>query len=327
MSKKLARCTKFIFLVSLVLSHFVGNKNEGFADTAASSTFIYPYDNYNKGKMDPQLTGWPLTEEEKTYIAIPNYKRRPGAEVKKFNPSMMPVTPSADSFGGPTAYMDAHAKILDRVSKYKADKGNDVDILLMGDSITAQWCNMAAYNAYPQPFNTAWTKAFPNYTALNTGIGGDKSQGLLWRLDHGGNILGELKPKLIIMAIGHNNMFFTPDTGIPAAAEGIKYCVLNVRHKYPEAEVLVVKILPNKDPSAKFYVDAKAINATLDGFKLDSDPKVHIMPDMWADWTTADGKLIDGLLRDGVHPSQDKGYALYAEKLKPIVDKILAMKK
>jgi platelet-activating factor acetylhydrolase IB subunit beta/gamma len=281
----------------------------------------YPYAPYNEGKMDPQKNGWPLTQAEKDYIAKPSYQRRPGKEANQHLPKMWPVTPSADSFGGPTAYSDCHEKLLKAIDQYKVENGSEVDILLVGDSITWQWCGMAGYNAYPQPFNAAWTGSFSAYKTVNIGLGGDKTQGLLWRLDHNG--LGGLNPKLVILAIGHNDMFFTGETGIEAAAQGILYCLKNIREKLPQSDVLVMKILPNKSPETPFYKDAQAINTALDAMNLENDPKVHLLPDPWKDMTNTDGTLIDGLLRDGVHPSQDQGYAFLAKKIKPLVDKIL----
>ena len=38
----------------------------------------YPYKPYNDGKMDPQLTGWPLTKEESDYVAKGSYLRASG---------------------------------------------------------------------------------------------------------------------------------------------------------------------------------------------------------------------------------------------------------
>ena len=39
-------------------------------------------------------------------------------------------------------------------------------------------------------------------------------------------------------------MFYTPETGIEPAAQGIKVCVENLREKFPKAPVVVVKIFP-----------------------------------------------------------------------------------
>ena len=86
----------------------------------------------------------------------------------------------------------------------QANKG-PIDVLLVGDSITMQW-------------GASWKKHFPDLKTVNIGIGGDKTQNVLWRLDHGG--VEGLQPKAIVLMIGNNNMFFTPETGIEAAAQG-----------------------------------------------------------------------------------------------------------
>lgn len=44
-----------------------------------------------------------------------------------------------------------------------------IDVLLVGDSITIQW-------------GESWKKQFPDLKAINIGIGGDKTQNVLWRL-------------------------------------------------------------------------------------------------------------------------------------------------
>jgi hypothetical protein len=47
-------------------------------------------------------------------------------------------------------------------------------------------------------------------------------------------------------------MFFTPETGIEAAAKGIEMCLKNLREKFPAAEVIVAKILPAHAPGHRF---------------------------------------------------------------------------
>ena len=37
----------------------------------------YPYAPYNDGKMDPQKTGWPLTDQELKYVLLPEHERQP----------------------------------------------------------------------------------------------------------------------------------------------------------------------------------------------------------------------------------------------------------
>lgn len=270
----------------------------------------YPYTT-----AEPQKTGWPLTEEERKYVLTPEHERRPGSEQKKHLPAVWPATPSAGFWTG-SAWLDTHAKLVEYV---KANHG-PIDILLVGDSITQQWGSVLE----GKPFNAAWQKTFGQYKTVNIGIGGDKTQNVLWRLDHGG--VEGLEPRLVILLIGNNNMFFTPETAVEAAAQGIKMCVANVRDKFPKAEVIAVKVFPAHAPGVPFYDDIKKVNAALDALKLDSDPKVRVL-DIIGDLVNPDGTLKAGLfLPDKVHLTQEAGYGLYADKLKPVVERLLGNK-
>jgi beta-glucosidase len=253
---------------------------------------------------EPQKTGWPLTAEERAYVIDkPEYERRPGRESNKHLPQLWPQVPTAGHFGGDSwlKLHEAHVKTV------QANQG-PIDVLLVGDSITIQW-------------GESWKKHFPDLKAVNIGIGGDKTQNVLWRLDHGG--VEGLQPKAIVLMIGNNNMFFTPETGVEAAARGIQMCVANLREKFPAAEVIVAKILPAHAPGVRFYEDIKKTNAALEALKLNSDPKVHIL-DLWSDFTTADGALKPDLFSaDNIHLTQAGGYKVYAAKLKPLLERAL----
>ena len=258
---------------------------------------------YAYATAEPQKTGWPLSAEEEAYVLKPEYERRPGAEITQHKPELWPVVPSAGFWEGRT-WLDTHANL---VKVAQANKG-PIDVLLVGDSITMQW-------------GAAWQKHFGNHKTVNIGIGGDKTQNVLWRLDHGG--VEGLEPKLVVLMIGNNNCFFTPETGIEPAAKGIKACVDNLREKFPKTPVVVVKVLPAHAPGNAFYEDIKKINAALDGLKLDGDPMVHLL-DLTTDFVNADGTLKKDLFSpDAIHLTQEGGYELYATKLKPLVEKLL----
>jgi lysophospholipase L1-like esterase len=248
---------------------------------------------------EPQRTGWPLTAEERAYVVDkPEHERRPGRESNKHLPPLWPVVPTAGHFGGDSwlKLHEAHVKTV------QANQG-PIDVLLVGDSITIQW-------------GDSWKKNFPDLKAVNIGIGGDKTQNVLWRLDHGG--VEGLQPKAIVLMIGNNNMFFTPETGIEAAAKGIEMCLKNLREKFPAAAIIVAKILPAHTPGNAFYEDIKKTNAALDSLKLDSDPKVKVL-DLWPDFTNADGTIKKDLFTpDNIHLSP-AGYEVYAERLKPLL--------
>ncbi len=248
---------------------------------------------------EPQKTGWPLTAEERAFVVgKPEHDRRPGRESNKHLPQLWPQVPSAGHFGG-DAWLKLHEA---RVRTVQANYG-PIDVLLVGDSITIQW-------------GESWGRHFPNLKAVNIGIGGDKTQNVLWRLDHGG--VEGVEPAAIVLMIGNNNMFFTPETGIGAAAKGIETCVRNLREKFPAATIIAVKILPAHAPGNRFYEDIKKTNAALDPLKLDSDPAVRVL-DLWSDFTNADGTIQQALYApDTIHLSP-AGYAVYASKLKPLL--------
>jgi beta-glucosidase len=248
---------------------------------------------------EPQKSGWPLTAEERAYVIDkPEHDRRPGRESNKHLPQLWPQVPTAGYFGG-DSWLKLHEAHVRTVQKNQGP----VDVLLVGDSITIQW-------------GDAWKKHFPGLQAVNIGIGGDKTQNVLWRLDHGG--VAGLKPKTIVLMIGNNNMFFTPETGIEAVALGIQMCVKNLREKFPEAGIIVAKILPAHAPGIRFYEDIKRTNAALDPLKLDRDPNLQVL-DLWNDFTNADGTIKKALFSpDDIHLSP-AGYAVYAERLNPLL--------
>jgi lysophospholipase L1-like esterase len=270
---------------------------------------------YPHKPADPQPMGWPLTAEERAYVVEkPEFDRRPGRESNKHLPQLWPVVPTAGHWGG-TSWLDTHTKLVNNV---RANAG-PVDVLLVGDSITQQWGSPLDKGI----LNDAWMKAFPNYKAINIGIGGDKTQNVLWRLDHGG--VEGLNPRSIVLMIGNNNMFFSPETGVAAVAQGVKACLRNLRERFPEAELVVAKILPCHAPKNRFYEDIVLTNTEIDKLNLEADPKVHLL-DLTQRFINEDGTLKQILFKpDNIHLSLE-GYTLYAAQLKPLLDAFLSGK-
>ena len=85
-------------------------------------------------------------------------------------------------------WMKRHESFNERV------KQGNVDLIFIGDSITQGWEGAG---------KDVWDEFYGKRNAVNLGIGGDRTQHVLWRLDHG-NIDG-IKPKLAVLMIGTNN--------------------------------------------------------------------------------------------------------------------------
>src|SRR5262245_2881689 len=109
-------------------------------------------------------------------------------------------------------------------------KQGNADLIFIGDSITQGWENAG---------KNVWAEFYAKRNAVNLGIGGDRTQHVLWRLDHG-NIEG-IKPKLAVLMIGTNNSGANTSQQI---AEGVKLIVEKLRAKLPTTKVLVLAIFP-----------------------------------------------------------------------------------
>jgi platelet-activating factor acetylhydrolase IB subunit beta/gamma len=265
--------------------------------------FDYPYK-----PADPQPTGWPLTEAEKAYLGKAEFERRPGVADQKFLPQLWPSVPFAQGWGG-TAYADHH----DSLVKMVQSKKGPCDVLLVGDSITIQFEKDLAGNEN-------WKLNFPDYSAVNIGVGGDRTHSVLWRLDHGG--ADGLEPKVIILMIGNNNMYFAAETSTAAVARGIKTCVARLREQFPKTPIILTKILPCSAPGDAFYENILKTNADLDQVAITDDPLVQVL-DFGKELLNADGTLKAELYApDRIHLSK-AGYALYAEHLRPLLAKLL----
>src|SRR5262249_46197071 len=85
-------------------------------------------------------------------------------------------------------WRELHRRYVER-----AKKGNS-DLLFLGDSITQGW---------NENVSEVWKRFYGPRSAVNFGIGGDRTQHVLWRINHGE--LDGIKPKVAVLMIGTNN--------------------------------------------------------------------------------------------------------------------------
>jgi beta-glucosidase len=202
-----------------------------------------------------------------------------------------------------TWWQDRHKSMNERVKK------GDVDLLMIGDSITHGWEGGG---------KDVWKQYYEKRNAVNLGIGGDQTQHVLWRLDNG-NIAG-IQPKLAVLMIGTNNA----GCGNPAEiAAGVKAIVTKLRTKLPRTKVLVLAIFPRgadtKDHLRQVNTKANEIIA-----KLADNRDVYFL-DIGAKFLDKDGNLPREIMPDLLHPNT-KGYRIWAEAIEPTVNKLLGEK-
>lgn len=103
-----------------------------------------------------------------------------------------------------------------------------IDLVFVGDSITDGWRSGG---------QSVWQKYFAVHKALNLGISGDRTEHVLWRLQHGE--LDGYKARLFVIMIGTNNGDSPPDV-----AEGIKAIIAEIKGKQPQANILLLGMFP-----------------------------------------------------------------------------------
>jgi beta-glucosidase len=189
----------------------------------------------------------------------------------------------------------------------RVKKGN-VDLLMIGDSITHGWEGDG---------KEIWKKYYDKRNAVNLGIGGDCTQHVLWRLENG-NIDG-ISPKLAVIMIGTNNA-----GNIHGSAEdivlGVKTIVEKLRKKLPNMKILVLGIFPRgeDDKDALRKVNMKAN----EGIAKLGDDKMVFYLDIGDKFLGPDRKLPRDIMPDLLHPNA-KGYEIWAEAMEPTVAKLL----
>jgi platelet-activating factor acetylhydrolase IB subunit beta/gamma len=279
----------------------------------------YPYPAYAEGRLDPQPFGWPLTAEERAYVQIPEFERKPGKDVQKHRPDMWPVVPTASRWRKApeeNIWINHHAQSIEQARA----AGDGLDVLLIGDSITQGWGGSPIDSVH---WSQAWQKHFGRLRTVNAGIGGDRTESVLWRLEHG--LLDGVTPRAVVLMIGVNNAPHVAANGVPpaAVAQGIALCVENVRLKAPSSQVVVVKVVPAFATDSAVHRGILAINAALDALELPKDDHVHVV-DAGAGFFAADGKLNTAAYSDGHLHLSPVGYGLVAESLAPVLGKVLA---
>ena len=186
----------------------------------------------------------------------------------------------------------------------KARQGH-IDLIYVGDSIVQHYDNQG---------REVWEHYYAPRHALNLGISGDRTEHVLWRLDHG-NIDG-LSPKLAIVMIGQNNGGHNTGEEI---GEGVTAVVQKLRNRLPDTRILLLGIFQRREkPTPERAVLAKAneiITKLADGkniFYLDIN-SVFVRPD---------GTISRTLMPDFEHPSP-LGHRLWAEAIEPKVAELM----
>jgi len=198
-------------------------------------------------------------------------------------------------------WMRRHQSFNERVKK------GDVDLTFIGDSITQGWEGAG---------RGVWKEFYGNRKAVNLGIGGDRTQHVLWRLDNG-NVEG-ISPKLAVVMIGTNNSGRGRSTA-PEMVDGVTAVIAKIRAKLPKTKVLLLDIFPRGQAFNEQRGKILQVNQALR--RLESDPAITYLP-IGHHFIENDGSLSKEIMPDALHLST-KGYRIWAEAIEPSVARLL----
>lgn len=223
---------------------------------------------------------------------------------KSVNTAVMPVPRlDQDCYN----WWTRHAEALDAGARLKPE------VVLIGDSITHFWAGEPrSLNRLNGP--RAWAATFGSRRVLNLGFGWDRTQNVLWRLDHGE--FDGLDPKLVIVNVGTNNFVGTANARANTPEEvaaGVLAICERVRQKRPAAHLLVMGVFPRGyQPALGHRAQIRLLNSILDR-DLAGIPNTTFL-DIGSRFLAPDGSLPSDVMPDATHPSE-KGYEIWGRAI------------
>jgi beta-glucosidase len=196
-----------------------------------------------------------------------------------------------------------HASFNQRV----AEVGDKAQVIFIGDSITQGWEGEG---------KDVWATYYAPRNAVNLGIGGDRTQHVLWRLDNG-NLTG-LKPKAAVVMIGTNNSN-GDDNSVEQIAEGVTTIVKKLGEELPGTKVILLAVFPRGENANAQRGKVLQVNQILQ--KLGNNQDVFFV-DFGHKYVTAEGLIPRSLMPDYLHLSPE-AYGIWADSIEGLLSHIL----
>jgi len=189
-----------------------------------------------------------------------------------------------------------------------------IDLLFIGDSITEGWARRAP---------ALWQQQYGRYRPANFGIGGDRVEHVLWRLDHGE--LEHIQPKVIVLLIGTNN---SASQTAPQITAGIRQILDLIASRQPQSKVLLLAVFPRgprKAPDGRLedHVQRMQVIRTVNAALARFDDSQHVSFLDIGQHFLRDGQIPPALMPDQLHPSL-AGYQIWADAMQPLLTEMLA---
>ena len=203
----------------------------------------------------------------------------------------------------PTPRQNGHARArFEQINT--AVKTQPHRVLFLGDSLTDGFDH------------EVWEQHMAPRGVLNAGIGGDRTDHLRWRLEHG-NLDGP-PPQGVVLLIGTNDLGYERPTEV--AAEGVRATLLQLRRRMPGAEILLLGLWPREDiPRIVERHEIAAVNRMIESC---ADGGAIRYADLGRFLLGPDGRLLPQISPDRLH-FNTQGYTRLAPALDNAIDGLL----
>lgn len=191
-----------------------------------------------------------------------------------------------------------HVAILERNLEVKPE------VAFIGDSITHFWGGEPKGKDVGKD---SWAALFAGRTVTNLGYGFDYVDNAYYRVLHGE--LGAIAPKVVIVALGTNNLNHRKDPPEACAANTLALVRL-IRARQPKAKVLLLGVYPRCTPAT-----VEAIRENNRRIAKAADGRHVFYADPGQALLGADGLADPALFSDGVHPTAE-GYRRLGKALR-----------
>lgn len=154
-----------------------------------------------------------------------------------------------------------------------------------------------------------WQEWFPEVEAVNLGVGGDTTEGLIERIDE----VSLEDPDTVVLLIGTNDV--ANRRAVEHVVRNIETILVSIRQALPDARILVQSVLPRGREYAEFV---KEINRHV--WQFAATVRAHYL-DLWPVMAEEDGELNPAYTEDRLHLNEE-GYQAWLSELVPALERV-----
>lgn len=210
-------------------------------------------------------------------------------------PSQQPVAQNHNRYN----WMLRHEKVKERI------RTTNPDAIIFANSIIHLWGGEPVADTFTRRGPQSWAKYMEPKKIQNAGFGSDRIANVLWRVYHGE--LDDFKGRKIIVDIGTNDVPRTTDDDIVA---GLEFLLQQIRIRKPEAEIIMLGILPRKKREERVRLLNEKIKQMAEAghYRFADFSKYFLSGDT----------INESLFIDGLHPNEE-GYVILGKQLQQLL--------